>query len=360
MTQCPKSGSVGKRMERVTLESLLRPEHLAHVQSEQWFFCPDQDCPVVYFDASGESLDKSTLLVRVGVKERDAPRPLCYCFDHSFEELQGDVARTGTSTIPDEITEKCRQGLHACEHKNPQGRCCLGTVRAALKDAQGSTAQPTTANGPDCCAEESDESSPPARPSAGRLVVGGALLTAILSSACCWLPLVLLVFGASAAGVAGIFEQYRPLLLGVSVVLLTTGFYFVYVRKPECEPGSACAVPNPRLAKMNKAVLWVATLFVAIFALFPNYVGVVLGTGDQDPVLTDEPYDLEFAVQGMTCEACAVTLRSELTKLQGVASAEVFYSLGQAKLRFESPGAGPARETIVKAVAEAGYTAVLP
>ncbi len=39
-------------------------------------------------------------------------------------------------------------------------------------------------------------------------------MTALLSPACCWLPLLLIAFGASAAGVSGFFETYRPYLLG--------------------------------------------------------------------------------------------------------------------------------------------------
>lgn len=185
------------------------------------------------------------------------------------------------------------------------------------------------------------------------------MVSAVLSSACCWLPLLLLGFGASAAGVAGFFERYRPLFLGVAVVLLAAGFYLVYLRKPACGPGEACAVPNPRLTMINRAMLWVAAAFVAAFALFPNYVGALLGTPSA-AAPADAAHDMEFVVEGMTCEACAATLGSKLAGLPGVTAAEVLYAPGRARLRFESPQARPSDEAIAEAVSAAGYRAVLP
>lgn len=357
MTDCPESSNTGKRVERITLESLLLPQHRPRIGSAQWFFCPAPGCAVVYFDAEGHRLDKSALSVRVGTKESHAPRPVCYCFGHSFEEIQAEVAATGTSTIPDSITEKCRQGLHECERKNPQGTCCLGNVRAVLREAQASGSRSDVMSESDCCTP----STPVARkPVAGRLAAGGAVVSAVLSSACCWLPLVLLAFGVSAAGVSGFFERYRSIFLGGAVVCLAVGFYFVYRRKPACGPGEACSVPSPRLTGINRTMLWVATAFVAAFALFPNYVGTLLGTPSGAAAPTDAAHDLEFTVEGMTCEGCAAALRSKLAELPGVSAAEVLYASGRARLRFESQQARPNDEVLAEAVSAAGYRAVLP
>ena len=357
MAKCPRSATPGKRVSRITLDSLLLAEHRSRVGSAaEWHYCPDPGCEVAYFDAAGNTLGKSALSVRVGAKESEPPRPICYCFGHTFEEIEAEVTATGTSKIPDSIAEKCRQGLHDCERRNPQGSCCLGSVRAAMKEAQ-SSGQRSTADD-DCCASPARV---PERHSVGRLAAGGAVVSAVLSSACCWLPLVLLAFGATAAGVSGFFERYRPLFLGASAVLLGLGFYLVYVRKPACAPGEACAVPNPRLTGINRAMLWIATAFVAAFALFPSYVGVLLGTGHTgEAASADATYDLEFAVEGMTCEACAASLGSKLASLSGVTAAEVRYSSGRARLRFESPRARPTDQTIAGAVSAAGYRAVLP
>lgn len=362
MHHCPRSDTRGKRVSQLTLNSLLLAEHRTRIEpSAEWFYCPDPDCEVVYFDAEGSTLDKSALSVRVGVKEEDPPRPICYCFNHSFEEIEAEVAATGTSKIPDSITDKCRQGLHDCERKNPQGSCCLGVVRTALKAAQTpdprSAVMNRTTDEEGCCTTFARITE---GRSAGRLATVGALLSALLSSVCCWLPLTLLAFGASAAGIAGFFERYRPLFLGVSAVLLGLGFYLVYFRDPSCAPDDACDVPNPRLSRINRVMLWIATVFIAVFALFPTYIGALTAAPWRAEQRSEAGYDLEFAVEGMTCGACAITLRSNLERLRGVSKAEVDFMSKQARLRFGSPQSRPTDQAISEVVSAAGYGATLP
>jgi hypothetical protein len=56
--------------------------------------------------------------------------------------------------IIEDIEEQCRQGLDRCEVANPQGRCCLGNVKAVARAvgaaSAGSSNRPAV---PDCCAE---------------------------------------------------------------------------------------------------------------------------------------------------------------------------------------------------------------
>jgi len=144
------------------------------------------------------------------------------------------------------------------------------------------------------------------------LVTAGSVVSAIASSACCWLPLVLLAFGASAIGVATFFEKYRPLFLITAAGLLGAGFYFNYFRKEHCAAGSTCEVPRPRLKRFNRFMLWVATVFVLAFALFPTYVGRILGTPDDSRGASTKG-QIEtwvFQVEGMTCSGCEVTIET--------------------------------------------------
>lgn len=376
---CPRSGTRGKRVEHITLESLLLPQERHRIANSTWFYCPEASCSVVYFDGGGECIEKDLLSVRVGTKESGPPRPICYCFEHTIEDIDADVARDGSSEIPSSITEKCRQGLHRCEETNPQGTCCLGNVRRVLKEAQARASQPVAEQQPeDCCSAtpagpsntQADDDdccsvvplSASAAPTAGKFAALAALATAAMSSACCWLPLLLLTFGASAAGVAGFFERFRPLFLGASGVLLALGFYLIYVRARRCEPGDSCAAPSARLVRLNKVMLWVAAAAVAAFALFPHYIGSLLGApGDTTELAAaSADYDMEFAVEGMTCEACAVTLKAALVDLPGVRSAWVGYAQGTARLQFEADASQPSVEAIAETVRHHGYTPVLP
>ncbi len=140
-----------------------------------------------------------------------------------------------------------------------------------------------------------------------------------------WLPLLLLAFGASAAGVAGFFEHYRPWLLGAAAALLGLGFYFVYFREAKCAPGSACAVPSPGVRRANRILLWTAAVFTTIFALFPNYAGQLLyRERGPAPAPAADAVALRFQIEGMTCEACAAGLEPRLRALPGVRAARAW------------------------------------
>jgi hypothetical protein len=76
----------------------------------------------------------------------------------------------------------------------------------------------------DCCASPVN----PPRQAKGRSALwaaAGSVVAAVVASACYWVPLLLLAFGVSAAGVSATFEQVRPFFLLAAAVLLATGFY---------------------------------------------------------------------------------------------------------------------------------------
>jgi copper chaperone CopZ len=366
---CPSCGSKGKPVKAVTIESLVVESARVRVGRADGFrFCAEPSCEVAYLHPeTGTRIVRSEVRVRIGQKETEAPRAICYCFDHNVEAIAAEVAATGTSKAADQITEKCRQGLDRCEETNPQGSCCLGNVRRAIKEAQalrwGEPAAAIVAAGDvaaeSCCVAGVAAATTHARRRNTSLwATSGAVVSAILSSACCWLPLLLIAFGTSAAGVAGFFEAYRPPLLGITGLLLAGSFYLVYLRKERCGPGEACAAPNPRLGRLNKIMLWAATTVVLAFALFPNYVGYLLGGGDSPAAAAahGEQASREFQIEGMTCEACAVTLREHLSRVPGVARAEVSFHARTARVFFLAREGAPSEQAIQTAIHQAGYS----
>lgn len=100
----------------------------------------------------------------------------------------------------------------------------------------------------------------------------GSVVSAILASVCCLGPIVFAVLGISGAAFILKFEAFRPYFAIAAALLLGTAFYFTYRKKPaeECAPGSYCA--NPRADKINKVILWVATVLVAFFVFFPEII----------------------------------------------------------------------------------------
>jgi hypothetical protein len=72
----------------------------------------------------------------------------------------------------------------------------------------------------------------------------------------------------------------------------------------------------------------VATVAVALAALFPLYAGSVLraGTADDAGVAGSVRGEtLRLRIDGMTCEACAASIEKGLREVPGVASASVNY-----------------------------------
>jgi len=134
--RCPSCGAEGIPVKEVTLRSLLCPDRLGLVVGGRWSFCGSAGCDVVYFKADGgQVFNKDDLAVRVGVKETSAPRPICYCFGHTIEEVMDEVRRTGGSTVAQDIRARMKESGCSCEVKNPQGRCCLDTVGRCVDEA---------------------------------------------------------------------------------------------------------------------------------------------------------------------------------------------------------------------------------
>lgn len=134
--KCPACGSEGKRVKTTTLRSLLRPEKRELIGDSHYFFCGSMGCETVYFTKEGEkTFSTSDLTVRVGIKESAPPRPVCYCFGHSVEEIFDEVERTGKSTVATDIRRRMAEAGCSCETKNPQGACCLGTVESVVRAA---------------------------------------------------------------------------------------------------------------------------------------------------------------------------------------------------------------------------------
>ncbi|MBL9020744.1 MAG: mercury transporter MerT [Myxococcales bacterium] len=109
----------------------------------------------------------------------------------------------------------------------------------------------------------------------------GSILSAFLASACCVGPLIFALLGLGGAGLLVKFEPYRPYFMAITFALLGTGFYFTY-RRPRTSAsaasgadGAACDCPAPRTNRAGRMMLWVATVLVVGFLVFPYLVPVL-------------------------------------------------------------------------------------
>ena len=108
---------------------------------------------------------------------------------------------------------------------------------------------------------------------------------------------------------------------------------------------------------MNKVMLWAVTVLAVAFLLFPNYVGFLLANRDRaSKTVVESPLvaNTTIAIDGMTCETCAVALQSRLNGVPHVLNARVDYSNKQAIVSTESCCPFP-KDDILKAIEESGF-----
>jgi mercuric ion transport protein len=103
----------------------------------------------------------------------------------------------------------------------------------------------------------------------------GSVISGLIASLCCIGPLVFVVLGLSGAAFFAKLEQYRLIFGAVAFGFLGLGFFFAYREGDQCSPGTSCAV-NPGRKKLNKIILWIATILVIAFIFSPNIIGFFL------------------------------------------------------------------------------------
>lgn len=183
--------------------------------------------------------------------------------------------------------------------------------------------------------------------------VGGAIITAIASSLCCVLPLIAVVFGLGAFGVAAVFDTARPYMLIAAFAALGFGFYRLYFRREECAEGESCATKPA--SRVNKVFLWFAAVVIVAFALAPYYTGYIaaaitapnLPAAESAPVVAAEESAAKktvvLQIRGMTCDACETHIEVPLRKLMGVVSADAKYKEHNVTVVYD-----PAKVTVEK------------
>lgn len=110
------------------------------------------------------------------------------------------------------------------------------------------------------------------------LMASGGVIGAIAMSACCIVPLILFSLGVTGAWIGNLIAlyPYKPIIFVVTAAFLAGGFYMVYRKPPlaECEQGSYCATPLSD--RVNKFILWSASLLVVVAMAFPYLVPILL------------------------------------------------------------------------------------
>jgi hypothetical protein len=105
---------------RTLLHHVKFPENQS-LPNGHYFYCANEGCEVVYFSDSHH-------IARDALRE-PIQHMLCYCFDISVQAYQEALSKGEAATINHFILEQTKEGLCACEAKNPSGRCCWANVQ---------------------------------------------------------------------------------------------------------------------------------------------------------------------------------------------------------------------------------------
>src|SRR5215203_2265013 len=131
---CVSCKGPSRPVTRKTVLLMLKPRCFDFMGDDEYRFCADPECRVVYFaEGGGARFTTDDVRVRVGLKVVEDPLPLCYCFGFDEADVREQIMSTGQTSIPQRISALIRRGMCACVERNPSGKCCLGEVNKAVK-----------------------------------------------------------------------------------------------------------------------------------------------------------------------------------------------------------------------------------
>lgn len=116
---CPGNGREYKEVSAKTILHHIKEPWAWEEKSQAYYFCEDPECNVVYFGQDYSVVNRAELRTLVGIKDNKPGALVCYCFGVSF----GEAAER--PELKRFVTEKTKNGMCACETRNPSGKCCL-------------------------------------------------------------------------------------------------------------------------------------------------------------------------------------------------------------------------------------------
>ena len=116
---CPVNGRKGSPVPRQTILHHLAAPWRHELSGENYYFCADPACDVVYFADDDSMIFQSELRTWVGIKDPSPDALVCYCFGVTRRDAQNDQQAKSF------VKEQTRQSRCSCSTFNPSARCCL-------------------------------------------------------------------------------------------------------------------------------------------------------------------------------------------------------------------------------------------
>jgi len=116
---CPVNGIEYRQVSYKTVIHHLQKPWLRQDTAQNYYFCDDPECNVVYFADDNSTIKKDKLRTSVGVKEQSGDATICYCFGVTKADAVQD------QHIKDYVIDQTKEHMCDCEIRNPSGKCCL-------------------------------------------------------------------------------------------------------------------------------------------------------------------------------------------------------------------------------------------
>lgn len=117
--RCPVNGKTYSSVSWKTILHHIKAPWLWAGKAQNYFFCDDPECDVVYFGQDDTLISKAEIRTAVGVKEQSDNALVCYCYGITASEAAKDPAARAF------VINETRGHVCECEARNPSGRCCL-------------------------------------------------------------------------------------------------------------------------------------------------------------------------------------------------------------------------------------------
>ncbi len=181
--------------------------------------------------------------------------------------------------------------------------------------------------------------------------LAGLIAAAILASSCCIVPLILAGLGIGSIGIFSSLEKYRLMFIIITFALVGMAFYLTYRKKKNDE---CCDINKVKMDRIKKIALWTITAVAVGLLLFPYVYGTFSKSPSGVPV-SDDLKKIVIEIKGMTCEACAQSINSAISKIQDVSAVNISLEKGEAIVGFNNNVKDIPENKLLTAIEDIGY-----
>ncbi len=97
---CSSCKGQGRPVSRKAVLLMVKPELLERAMHGSYSFCSAHDCSIVYFEDKGsQQFTVDDLRIRVGLKVKGDPVPVCYCFGFDEKYIRDEIALARRATL---------------------------------------------------------------------------------------------------------------------------------------------------------------------------------------------------------------------------------------------------------------------